>query len=421
LNVVYLNPSGELGGAEAALLEMLASLKKAEPEWRLELIVSAAGPLAARAAALGVSTTVLPFPQKFARLGDAALGGPRGSESSRFGLLCRLLLASPGVVVYVAKLRNVLRRLAPEVIHTNGFKMHILGALAKPAGVPLVWHVHDYLGSRPFMARLLKLFRKRCSVVLANSNSVKADFEAVCGAGPPIQTLYNGIDTALFSPEGSILDLDQLSGLPPADHSVIRVGLIATLARWKGHEVFLRALSLIPADIPWRGYIIGGALYQTDGSQYSFEELKALAQRLGVSERVGFTDFVEQPAAAMRALDIVVHASTEPEPFGLVIIEGMACGRAVIVSDAGGATELIESGANALAHRTGDAKHLAEQITSLAKDNELRARLGVAARANVERRFNRARLAMELTPIYGRQKTGLRSQKSEVSSQNREW
>ena len=50
----------------------------------------------------------------------------------------------------------------------------------------------------------------------------------------------------------------------------------------------------------------------------------------------------------MRALDIVVHASTEPEPFGLTIAEGMASGRAVIVSAAGGAAEIVQDGVDAL-------------------------------------------------------------------------
>ena len=102
----------------------------------------------------------------------------------------------------------------------------------------------------------------------------------------------------------------------------------------------------------------------------------------------------------MRALDILVHASTEPEPFGLVIAEGMACGRAVIASQAGGAAELFETDVNALSHTPGDAALLAQRIALLAGDRSLRARLGAAARATAEQRFNRTRLATELIPLY---------------------
>jgi glycosyltransferase involved in cell wall biosynthesis len=207
--------------------------------------------------------------------------------------------------------------------------------------------------------------------------------------------------------------LDKLSGLPSlagSDNSIVRVGLLATFARWKGHEVFLRALSLLP-DLALRGYVIGGPVYQTNGSQYSIEELKSLAQKLGVSDRVGFTGFVTQPAAAIRSLDIVVHASTAPEPFGLAIVEAMACGRPVIASEAGGAAELIQTNGrtsemnsepeiNAASHAPGDARGLAERITQLARDPHLRSRIGAAGRDTAQRRFDIPRLAQELVPIY---------------------
>ena len=398
-----------MGGAEVALLNILAALRTAQPEWDLHLIVSGDGPLVARAKALGVSVITLRLSSRLARMGDASAGGPSGSEVNRLRLLCRLLFATPAIAAYVFKLRKTLRRLNPDIIHSNGFKMHILGALARPARTPLVWHVHDYVSSRPFMYRLIRFFQNRCSLVLANSDSVKRDIESVCGETLKVQTIYNAVDTSEFSPEGPRLDLDELSGLPshPNDR-VVRVGLLATFARWKGHEVFLRALSFLPADLPVRGYIVGGALYQTDASQYSIEELTALARQLGVSHRVGFTGFVERPAAAMRSLDIVVHASTQPEPFGLVIVEGMASGRAVIASESGGAAELIQTNTcsngspeiSALSHAPGDAKTLAERITELCRDPLLRVLLGAAGRATAISRFNMARLAKELVPIY---------------------
>jgi glycosyltransferase involved in cell wall biosynthesis len=388
-----------MGGAEAVLLDILADLRNTRPEWQLELIVGEAGPLLAQAHALGVATHLLSFPVSLARLGDSSLRGAAASNTSWL-LFRELLFASNSVRSYVSSLRRKLRELAPDVIHTNGFKMHILAALAKPKQTPLIWHVHDYVSSRALMARLMKLFRKRCRLALANSNSVAADIKAACGESLPVHTVYNAIDTEVFSPQGDQLDLDSLSGLPTAGPGTIRVGMIATCARWKGHEVFLNALSLVPAEVPLRGYIIGDALYQTDGSQYSLAELKAHARQLGIADRVGFTGFVEQPAAAMRSLEIVVHASTAPEPFGLVIIEGMACGRAVIASEAGGAAELFEPGRTALGHPPGDVAQLAACITQLANDPDLRARLGQAGRAVVAQRFDRRRLATDLIPIY---------------------
>ncbi|HET9360675.1 MAG TPA: glycosyltransferase, partial [Vicinamibacterales bacterium] len=84
----------------------------------------------------------------------------------------------------------------------------------------------------------------------------------------------------------------------------------------------------------------------------------------------------------------------------LVIAEAMACGKAVIVSQAGGAIEFTEPGTNALTHPPGDAPALAARIEELARDCGLRHRLGAAGRATAERCFTRTRVAIELTPIY---------------------
>jgi glycosyltransferase involved in cell wall biosynthesis len=418
MRIIFLNPSGQMGGAEVALLDLLQSLRQAEPDWTIELIVSDRGPFVTKAEDLGITTSVLPFPPAMARLGDASAGGPAGNEVGQLELLSRMLQSSPEIARYAWKLKKTLRQLAPDVIHTNGFKMHLLGAMAKPRKSALIWHIHDYVRARPFMTKCMRLLSGRCAIALTNSKSVAADVRAACGQRLRVRTVYNGVDTTVFSPRGAGVDLDSLSGLTPVNGATVRVGMLATLARWKGHETFLRAFSLLPDWLPLRGYIVGGALYQTDGSQHSFAELRALAEDLGIADRIGFTGFVDKPAAAMRSLDILVHASTQPEPFGLVIAEGMACGRAVIASDAGGAAELFDSNVNALSHPPGDVIALAQRIEELATQPELRARLGAAGRATAEQRFDRSRLASELVPIYSEireQRSEVRGQRSDVS------
>jgi glycosyltransferase involved in cell wall biosynthesis len=148
--------------------------------------------------------------------------------------------------------------------------------------------------------------------------------------------------------------------------------------------------------------VIGGPIYQTSTSQYTLEELRTLAGQLGIAAKVGFTGFVADSARAIRALDVVTHASTEPEPFGRVIAESMACGRAVISSAGGGSKELITEGHDALAHPPGDPVTLAARLLELAGDPQLRIRMGRAGRATAERRFDSRRLAAEVIPIYRR-------------------
>lgn len=397
MRILYLNPFGGLGGAERALLDLAGGIKTARPDWHLDLIASSDGPFPDRARMLGIRCCVLPFPSLLARTGDSEEShGGALRRLSQAGRLCATGLVSTG---YIARLRAEIRRLRPDLIHTNGFKMHVAGALSHPVGVPVLWHVRDYISERPVMARVLPILRGRCTIAITNSSSVAVDLRRAC-PGIKVVPAHDAIDLADFSPEGRKLDLDRLANLPEAQEGTLRVGLVATMAHWKGHRVFLEALSRLAADARVRGYVVGGSLYETAGSQHSVDDLRALASRLRISDRVGFTGFVDDPAAAMRSLDIVVHASTRPEPFGLTIAEAMASGRALITTASGGASELVRDEIDSLAIRSGDAADLARKIDRLVNDAALRQRLSTAARAAAQERFSVDRLVGQVLEAY---------------------
>jgi glycosyltransferase involved in cell wall biosynthesis len=276
----------------------------------------------------------------------------------------------------------------------------VLAALARPPRTSVVWHVHGYLAGRVWTGRALSALASRASAVIANSASVAGDVQRVLGSKLPVQTVYNAVDLRRFSPDGSRLDLDAISGMPPADGGTVRVGLVGTFGRWKGHYVFLDALAKLPRAAAVRGYVIGAPIYATAGSQFSLSDLREAARQRGVEDRVGFTGFVDDVPGAMRALDVVVHASTEPEPFGMVLAEAMACGRALVASAAGGAGELFRDGVEGVSHSPGDADALASAIARLAADPVARARIAAAGRRRAEDCFDRRRLAAALVPLY---------------------
>jgi glycosyltransferase involved in cell wall biosynthesis len=234
--------------------------------------------------------------------------------------------------------------------------------------------------------------------MLANSDSVAEDARGLFGARVPVHTIYNSVDLARFTPTGPRVDLDALAGLPPLGPGGLRIGLVATFAQWKGHTVFLDALAQLRGLANVRGYIVGDSIYQTDASQYSQSQLRAQAQARGLCDMVGFTGKVDDVPAVLRSLDIAVHASTEPEPFGLVIAEAMACGRPIIVSRAGGAAEIAQGGA--LFHEPGNSTQLADRVRALAGDPARRAVLGAEGRETATRLFSRERLRDTLLPVY---------------------
>lgn len=394
-SVLFLSASGGLGGAERALLDLVASLRASEEGRPISVLLATGGPLEAALHRVGAEVIVLPMPAALLAMGDSTTRAGAGMAR----LLARAARNVPRALAYVWRLRRTLRERRPAIIHSNGFKMHVLGALARPAGTHLVWHLHDYTSSRALMARLLRWLAPRCSVAIANSESVAEDARRTLGSRLPVRTVHNAVNLERFA-AAVPTDLARAAAMPPAAVGTVLVGLVATMAWWKGHEVFLRALARLPRDAPWRAYVVGGSVYDTAGSQRSIDELRMLASQLGIADRVGFTGFMPDASAVMAALDIVVHASTEPEPFGLVIAEAMATGKPTVVSAAGGATELVVDAEDALTIAPGDVEAMARAIERLVRDPDLRQRLGDAARASARRRFAPERLGRDVAGVH---------------------
>ncbi len=308
----------------------------------------------------------------------------------------------PTACRYALRLRRCLAELAPDLVHSNGLKMHLFTRFARPPRTPIVWHVHDFYGLRPVVSRIIRRFRHGVVAAVAISQAVADDVRRVL-PGLPVEVILNAIDTNHFRPgEADGEWLDRLAGFPPAPLGTIRVGLVGTFARWKGHGVFLEAAARLATKLespPVRFYVVGGPIYLT-AAQFSLEELNRRAVDLGLAGRLGFVGLVPEVANAYRALDVVVHASTQPEPFGLTVAEAMACGRAVIVSSAGGAAELFTPEHDALGVPPGDIGALADALQRLVTDAELRRRLGENARQTAVRRFALERFGIQLSSLY---------------------
>lgn len=399
MRIVYLNQSAALGGGEFSLLDLLTAIGEANPEVERHLVTGDEGPLNERARKLNVRVHLVPMPASLARLGDSAIDG----LIPLLAFSVRGLSAVPGVLLYARRFRDLLRQISPDIIHSNSIKTHLLSAIASPPNVPVVWHVRDFLSSRTLMSRVLRLASGRAAGAIAVSRAVEKDVASTLHT-TRIETLYDAIDTERFCPAASrVASLDERAGLTNAGPQVVRIGLVATYAKWKGQLLFLDAAKLLTAkrpDLPLRYFIAGGPIYRTAGSQFSVAELESAIAARDLAGRVGLAPFDPEPAEVYRALDIVVHASTKPEPFGRTIVEAMACGRPVIVSGEGGAIELFEEGVEAVSFRPRDADDLARTIERVATDTELRLRLTDRARAGVIARFSRSALARQVIGLY---------------------
>ena len=370
LRVVYLDHVARLSGGEIALLRLLPFLAGVQPH----VILGEDGPLAARLQQEGISVEVLPFAESARELRRDAVRPGAASPAA--------LLHTAG---YTARLARRLRALAPDLVHTNSLKSGVYGGLAaKAARVPLVWHLRDrvardYLPA-PAVAGVRALVGALADGVIANSEATLATLpERVRARGAVIPDSVDAVP------------------LPREERSGPTVfGMLGRIAPWKGQDLFLRAFAGAFPDGPELAVIVGEPMF---GEQDFEGALRKLAEELGIAARVEFRGFREDVWAQLASFDVLVHASVIPEPFGQVVIEGMAAGAAVIASAEGGPAEVVADGRTGLLFTPRDEVSLAASMRALAGDAQARARLGAAARETAAE-YHPRRLGPRFEELY---------------------
>ncbi|MGI6385408.1 MAG: glycosyltransferase family 4 protein [bacterium] len=142
---------------------------------------------------------------------------------------------------------------------------------------------------------------------------------------------------------------------------------------------------------------MGGVLFGEDDYH---RRIKEMALDSGLNEQVLFTGYLPDTALVYSSLDISVHASVLPEPFGLVVAESMLAGCPVIASDSGGPSEMINDGVDGLLFRTGDPVSLAERISWMLNHPDEAGAIGENGRRTALRRFTVDRMVADIERVY---------------------
>jgi glycosyltransferase involved in cell wall biosynthesis len=371
LKVVYVDHVARLSGGEIALLRLLPHLDRVNPH----VILAEDGPLVAALQEAGISCEVLP-------LDDAARSLRKARVSAR-GVSPR---AAAATTAYTLRLALRLRRLRPDLVHTNSLKAGVYGSVAaRLAGIPVVWHVRDRIADdylpKPAVRLVRGMSRHFATAIVANSHSTMATLEA--GTDPTV--IYSVVPEVMHR-----------IGTPSrTDRRPMTYGIVGRLAPWKGQHLFLDAFARAFPDGGERAMVIGSALFGED--DYA-RELDGLATRLGIADRVEFRGFRPDVWSELERLDVLVHASVTPEPFGQVILEGMAAAVPVIAARAGGPAEILADDQTGILFEPNDPGELAAAMRRI-QDPKLRHRLAVAARREV-RRYEPYVVAAELQDLY---------------------
>jgi len=163
---------------------------------------------------------------------------------------------------------------------------------------------------------------------------------------------------------------------------VVMAGMVMP---WKGQHVLLAAASEVLKKIPEARFVIVGEA--PSGAERYAKELEGMRFGYSVEDAVTFVGYRDDIPAVMQAADVVVHASTSPEPFGRVVIEGMVMEAVVIATAIGAPPEIIEDGVSGFLVPPSDPHALAEKIVVTLRDDALRKRIGRRAREVVIERY----------------------------------
>lgn len=335
--VLFVDHTGQIGGAELILLDVVAGrenssaflfedgpLAKALAERKLELIIS------------------------------------RWSRGlSQFRRDSKLLAAAPlagRLAAITAEIASAAR--SHDVVYANSQKAFVLAAIASLfVRRPLIWHLHDIISPEHFGA-----MQRRMQVMLANARATKvivpsqaaaAAFIEAGGKPELVEIVPNGL--ALPPEPRTAAELRQSLGLPAGP----LVGVFSRLAAWKGQHVLIEAL----AGLPGVGCIVvGDALF---GEQAYAAELKQMVLERGLADRVRFLGHRSDVPKLMKAVDVMVHPSIDPEPFGRTLVEAMLARVPVIATNAGAAPDILEGGRAGTLVPPNDALALARAIAAV--------------------------------------------------------
>ena len=382
LRVFYLDHTSKWSGGEIALFRTLTALN--HDQINPMVLLSVEGEFATRLRRASLETIIVPLEERLREVRKDTL--QNGTlRSVGFGM---------SYLRYAFALSAILRRQKADLIHCNSLKSDIYGALAgKLAGVPVLWHVRDHIDPSYLPQRAVTIFRWLArsipSGVLTNSLSTEKKLFPSGAGKQRCRVIYDGL-----------MDSELQAPCPlPFDHwnrPLPQIGLLGRIVPWKGQHIFLEAArKLTDRGVKAHFQVIGAPLF---GEAVYEAQLRQQAVSLG--DRMSFLGFRSDVPELLRGLDILAHCSITPEPFGQVVIEGMAEGLSVVASDGGGVQEIIQHGVNGLRTPMGDASALADALERLLMNPAEASALGQAAYKHIREKFTAAHSARAVESFY---------------------
>lgn len=280
-----------------------------------------------------------------------------------------------------------------DIVHLNNSlnTNHEWMLAAKILGVKVLTHER---GINVKLLRTAKFLGKRLNGIICISRLIRTNLLEKGFSEKKLSVVYDGIDFANLRVKHDEITIKRKHGL---EESYPLIGVVGNIKHWKGQETVVRATAILKKNWPGiKCLLVGGTI---EGDPYK-ENLEKITNTLKISENVIFTGFQKNPVDYMNIMDVVIHSSIEPEPFGMVNLEAMYLRKPVVATNMGGPLEIFNDGVDGILVEPGNPELLAQKIIELLGNPESRRKIGEKALKTVVHKFSISHTINQIEKIY---------------------
>ena len=286
-------------------------------------------------------------------------------------------------------IKRLIKKFKPDIVHSHYASSYgLLGALTGfHPFIVSVWGSDVYsFPEKSFLHRqIIKFVLSKADVICSTSHTMAR--QAKLYTSKKIEVVPFGVDTTIFKPM-------QVKSL--FSEKDIVIGTVKTLEKKYGIEYLIKAFKIVSdkhKNLPLKLLIVGGGSLE--------KELKELSKSLGIWDKTKFTGKIpfEEVPKYHNMLSVSVSVS-ESESFGVAVVEAMACGKPVVVSNVGGLPEVVEDGKTGFVVPPRNPEETAKAIEKLVLNRKLRIKMGNAGRERVKRLYDWSKCVEKMMNLY---------------------
>ncbi|RYG75121.1 glycosyltransferase [bacterium] len=377
--IVYFDHTAVWSGGEISLYNLVTHID--QTRFRPLVVLFDDGPLREKLEAAAIETRLITLDNSVSSAKKDGLGA---KDLRQIGVVWR----------FIKKLRRLLKTERAALVHCNSLKSDWIGGVAaRLARVPATWHVRDRIADDYLPGKVVKVFRLTARLIPTQLIAVSGAVLETLDMPPSARALaiHNGTVMENFDPNATPVPFSRADG-------AFVVGIVGRLTPWKGQNVFLDAAAQVKREFPAaRFQIVGEATF---GEDEYVAKLHQQCRDLGLEESVDWLGFRSDVPQLVGQMDLLAHASISGEPFGQVIIEGMAAGKPVVATDGGGVPEIVNDGETGYLVPMNDAAAMAQAILKCFRDPDKAAAMGKAGRKRAVEHFSIEATTRKVEAVY---------------------